>query len=482
MDRHLRRAMAAMVAACVVAHTAAAWGPNTQRAVVTTAMHVLSKEGVVQIARLAPEIEDGASASTETIQKVHPVFTADPLRAIETELRLLSAVRGTSVDPYFAYRLGLLGALVSQVSAPLAGEPSVYRTQYYLDVDNNLQQVPLKTSLRKTVDVVPYLDRVRMLANVRRDLLLKDYQVGVGFAGIARSSLAEETSRSIEAVADIWFTLITGPSFQAAVSEEQVRGYVVDSLAFYVARRNEAEINSNYTRLSKLASKTPAMARSMGDIFYEGGLYERAIGEYELVLTHEPGQREILDKIASYYVRVGDQLASAKRLEQAEEAYARAAKTDPMHSNAEMKRLDMEAQITKRNARQETARRQIEEAAQLLTDAEQHAMTGQHAEAIRALHDAESTYRMITDEFPAESYAATSGLADIAMRLRDLTNSLIQNAQALSGSGAALDVRKLADASTRSIDEAALRALNAQKLVTELERLKEDVRPSLEFQ
>jgi tetratricopeptide (TPR) repeat protein len=409
MSKH--KVVAILLAAAVagiLAPQAWAWGPKTQQAVVTTAMHVLSKEGVVQITRLSREVAEGATASADEMEKIHPTYNAAPVRAVETELRLLSAVRGQSVDPYFAHRLGLLGALISQITAPLSDEPSIYRTEYYADVDQNLQQVPLTTGQRKTVDVAPYLERVRARSNTRRDLLLKDYQAGIGFLGVARSSLAEEASRSVEAVADIWYTLLTGPSYQSAVSEEQVQKYVGDAMEYYVRRGNEAEIDANYGRLSKLTPKTPVFARRLGDIFYDGGLYERAILEYDVVLLHEPGQREILERIATYYVKVGDQFAAAKRLEQAEEAYGRAAKVDPLHVDAEMKRLDMEEQIGQRDARQETARRAIEEAGQLQTDAEQLALKGGHADAIGLLRQAEEKYQTVTSEFMVELQAANT--------------------------------------------------------------------------
>lgn len=483
MSRHTMKILAAaVVLGLAVMAPAWAWGPKTQQAVVTTAMHVLNKEGVVQIARLSREIADGARASAESMDKIHPTFKADPIRAVETELRLLSAVRGQSVDPYFAHRLGLLGALISQVTAPLADEPSIYRREYYEDVDQNLQQVPLKAGQRQTVDVVPYLQRMRALANVRRDLLLKDYQAGVGFLGVARSSLPEETSRSVEAVADIWYTLLTGPSYQTAVSVEQIQKYVADAMEFYVGRGNTAEIDANYSRLSQLTTKTPVFARRLGDIFYDGGLYERAIEEYNVVLAHEPGQREILDRIATYYVKVGDQFAEAKRLEQAKEAYGRAAKVDPLHVDAEMKRLSMEEQIAQRDARQETARRTLEEAGRLQTEAEQLALKGRHADAIRLLHQAEARYRTVTGEFIGELQAANTGLTTVSMRLNELTGQLIQNAQSLSGSGAALDMQKLAEASAKTIDESGLKALAAQELAEELARVKEQMRPALEYQ
>lgn len=481
MRRQKAYLLVALLGGVLAVRPAAGWGPKTQEAVVTTALHVLNKEGVVRIARLAPEVQQGASAPAKMVQEIYPTFSNDPLHSIETEIRLLSAVRGSSVDPYLAYRLGLLGALVSRVSAPLAGEPSIYRTEYYKDVDQNIEQVSLKSSQRKTVDVIPYLERVRMLANVRRDLLLKDYQAGIGWLGVARSSLAEEASRSVEAIADIWYTILTGPSRQAAVSVEEVQKYVANALTYYVVRGNEAEIDANYARLAKLTTKTTEFARRLGDIFYEGGLYERAIKEYEIVLSHEPGQRDILEKIAAYYVKVGDGFAEAKRLEQAREAYARAAKVDPLYSNAEVKRIEIETRINQRNARQETARRLIKEAEELQTEAEQLAMKGRHADAIGLLHEAEAKYKAVTTEFMPEYKTADSGLNTIAIKLGRLTNDLIQNAQSLSGSGAALDAERLAEAQTREIDQTALKALNVKQLNAELEQVKRNLGPVLEF-
>jgi len=118
----------------------------------------------------------------------------------------------------------------------------------------------------------------------------------------------------------------------------------------------------------------------------------------------------------------------------------------------------------------------------LQTDAEQLAMKGRHADAIAKLHEAEATYKQVTVEFMEQLQAANTGLSNIVMRLKDLTGQLIQNAQSLSGSGAALDVQKLAEASTKVIDEAGLKALSAQELAQELARVKDQMRPALEYQ
>ena len=54
----------------------------------------------------------------------------DSIRAIETQMVLLQAVRGSSIDAYYAFRLGVLGKLVARRhDPPWEGEQA---PEYYL--------------------------------------------------------------------------------------------------------------------------------------------------------------------------------------------------------------------------------------------------------------------------------------------------------------------------------------------------------------
>jgi len=442
-------------------------------------MHVLTKEGVVQLSRLDREIREGATASPDAIRKVFPGLETGSQRAIETEMHLLSAMRGRQVDPYLGYRLGLLGGVVAGVTAPLATEAAGVRNRYYDDVDRNIGQVTLKYGVRKFVDPEVYFTRVRQLAEARTPLIIKDYQEGLGFEGVAKAMLPEGSSRSVDAVADVWATILTGTAVNVGISQAQTFDFIVNAMAYYVGRGNLKEIDGNYARLTEQVTVTPDLAKRIGDMFYDAGFYERAIEEYQIVLAANPSERDVTRRIADYYVKVGEEAVTAGRLQQAYEAFAKAAQADPLHSNAEARRLEVQSLIAQRDARLESARKLIEEAAQYQTQAEQLGMQRKHTEAMDLLKKAGACYEEITDEFPTEYQAAHAGLTNVEIRIREMKTALIENAQDLTGTSLGREVRLLAAGQAAKVDEQALRALASKQLDKELIALRQQYKAVL---
>jgi hypothetical protein len=217
---------------------AGAWGPAARQAIVSTAMHVISKEGPVRLNKLDKEVMAGITAPPEVVAAIFPGLTTNPLRAVEAEMNLLAGARGSAVEPYLAFRLGALGTIVADMTGPLATSNSPYRKQYFADADASIGRMTLMASERKTVDPVTYFTRVQGLANAHRDMILKDYQEGAGFNGLAKAALSEDASRSVDAVADVWATILTGTAVHAGISEAQMREYVVSAMDFYVKRMN----------------------------------------------------------------------------------------------------------------------------------------------------------------------------------------------------------------------------------------------------
>ncbi|NIA12707.1 MAG: hypothetical protein GWP08_01410 [Nitrospiraceae bacterium] len=480
--KRLLTALLTAGAAIVLTPAAHAWNPRTQEAVVITAVHVLSKESVMKLDKLEADVARGASAPMEDVRKIYPGLDTGRLRAIESEMSLLRAVRGRMIDPYFAYRLGMLGRLVAAYSAPLALDSSVYRDRYYADVAANIRQVPLKLERRRLVDPAPYFERMRRMADTRGDLIVQDYRDGLGFAGVARAALSDDYSRSVNAVADVWYTVVTGGALNAGVSDDQFHDYVANAIAYYVKRGNLNEIENSYRRLSELTPITPDLAKRIGDMFYDAGFYERAITEYSIVLLAEPARRDVVERIARYHMQVGEKMLADGQLQEAHDAFARALQVDPLHLEAEAKRLEAERLIADRDARLQAARRSIEEAADLEMRAEQATLRNRFADAVDALKKAAGLYDGVTDEFPAEYRAASTGLTNIDLRLRDLKSQLIQNAQSFSGAGSVFGMQQLALKDTRQYDREALHTLATKELVAEIGRLKEEYRTKVRFQ
>src|SRR5688500_15464358 len=128
----MRKRVYVLVALSLLGAAAAhGWGPRTQLTIVSSAANLITKETGVALNRMDSELNAGAMVPYETLSAQYPELPDNPVPAIEAEMYLLQAVRGERVDPYFAYRLGILGKLVAEATAPLRAVSATYRNLYY---------------------------------------------------------------------------------------------------------------------------------------------------------------------------------------------------------------------------------------------------------------------------------------------------------------------------------------------------------------
>lgn len=469
----------ALLLAGTLAWPAGAWGPSTQNAIVTTALHLISKEANIPLDRLQKDLQAGASLSMDMVSKLYPFLASSAIGAIESEMILLQAVQGDRVDPYFAYRLGVLGKLVAEVTAPLAEAEIRYRNLYYADVEGQIRNVALKSSPRQVVDPPIYLPRVIAEAASRDDVIEREYQDGTGFEGVARALLPQDASRSVNAVADVWFTILSGRGPKGNVSDSQLRRYVEEAYSFYIARENTAEIEAVSPRLDALTPKTPDLQVRIGDMFFDAKLFDRAMDEYRAVLRAAPDRRDVVEKMSAYYVDLGDKALENNRLEEALDAFREALQVNPLHPTAEAQRLTAEGLITARDARLSTNRASIERAQQFETLAEQEALKNRYAEAIALLRQAGAAYDEVTDEFPAEHQRRMRGMNNLRFRIDELKKEIMANAQVFSGTGFVLDARNLARRGDPGLSEEALKTLVRREFENEMKKLEERMAPAL---
>ncbi|HIJ66156.1 MAG TPA: hypothetical protein HPP77_09425, partial [Candidatus Hydrogenedentes bacterium] len=207
MRTHVR--LAAVLAVVVPAATAGAWGPRARLAIVDTATHILAREERIPLNNLERSILDGASVPAGALTTLCPHAETDPIRAIEAEMGLLQRMYRGRVDPYLAFRLGVLGKLVAQVSAPMATAGATYGNLYYADADTQITGVSLQPSARREVEPLGYFRGVQQAATANDEAIVRDYKRGVGFDGVAKGAFAAHANRSVDAVADVWHTILT---------------------------------------------------------------------------------------------------------------------------------------------------------------------------------------------------------------------------------------------------------------------------------
>lgn len=457
---------------------ALAWGPVTQVAVVSTAVHVLSQNGAIPLMKLGRYVREGARVSDQAQAELFPNFEWDPVGTLQSEMYLLQAVRGDRVDPYYAYRLGLLGKMVARATAPLAGGNPPYRRAYFADVERHIANTEMRMSKRLHVDPQAYFTRVRHEAGARDDTLVKDYQTGIGFSGLARAALSIDASRSVGAVADTWYTVLSSNVAYSNISVSNMRAYSLSALKFYLERENLAEARAMYDHIASMELMTWDIREKVGDMFFEAGLSERAMAEYEAVLAERPGYRPVMEKVALYYEQVGDEALRSQRLESAQEAFTSALAADKLHPNVSRKLLRAESLIVARDGRLAETRSAIHAARDLEMKAEGEALDRNFARAVVHFREAEEQYRLATEEFADEAKQATLGLRNVSLRMKELKGELIRNAQSLSGSGFARDARRLAHAA-QDVNEEALKALLKSEFRDAVRGLEEELRSTL---
>jgi tetratricopeptide (TPR) repeat protein len=465
--------LTAVALALLAAFPAAAWGPRTQAAIVSTAMNLLSKNGDAPLIRLSSEIKAGAAVSVSDIELSYPDLANNPLQAVESEMALLAAMRQSRVDAYYAYRMGVLGKVVAMITSPMRGAQINYRNQYNEDSDKAINGVQLRQAPRKEVDPRTYFQRVFLEAQASEEMILKQYQDGMGFKGVAASTFPIDASRSVAAVCDVWWTVLSSRTVPGGVSEVQMQRYVLEAYAFFIGRRNEKEIDLANAQYGALAPITPDMRAKIGDLLLESGFQDRAIREYEAVMAAAPDRRDVVQKVSDFYVAKGDAALQENKLEEARADFEKAAKANPLHGSAESKRLQAENLILERDGRLAAQQAAIQSANDMRDLAEQEAQKNRYAEAIALLGQAEAAYKEVTEEFPNEFQQRTRGERDVQNRTGQFKEALTANASSYSGTGSATDPRELVAAGSKGLEQDALRQIVKNQLKLEMDKLSE---------
>jgi tetratricopeptide (TPR) repeat protein len=438
---------------------AAAWGPKTQLAISSAALHLISKEGNLPLSKMADSVRRGAMESQATITALYPDMQSGPIQAIETEIVLLKSMRGDKLDNYFAYRMGLLGKLVAQITAPMAEANPTYRNLYYTDVERVIESTSVTNLPAKSVDSADYFARCLAEANANNDVIEREYESGIGIGGVAKSLLGADTSRSARAVADVWATILTAAEVTGNVAPDRMREYCLHAMRFYIDRDVAAAMAAAEVRYEKLVAPDANYLVALGDAYFGAGYNDQAIGKYKAALQLAPERRDVANKISDFYMAKGAADLENGQLEAAEDAFAAALASNPLHNSAEGSRLQVARMIEDRDARLAANQAALDRAAELERLADEEALRKRAAEAIDLLRGAESAYMEVTDEFPLELSLRERGLGALRIRVQELKQQIMVNAENFSGTGYVQDVPRLVQTHGTGLDEAGLKSL-----------------------
>ncbi len=416
-----------------------AWGPRAQRAISGAAIQVIrrtfSDAFKVGDSNYSDDVFAGAVAGPSVLNKNKPFCSqAEALVAMENEIVLLREVRRFGVGSYFSYRMGALGALMSDLMLPNALGATTPQ-----DVGVN-EKMAADIEARVVNYSYTPLEKYRTL--IRNPRMYVDKMQGRYFS-YNQQVIIDDYTKSIEATADAWFSVLT-MSPEATIitpSRASVTWYLVDEIQYLLEqKKNYNQAVKAYDNFEKTNPGIPEAFEAVGDLFYAQDslqAQERGVREWRVAFeTDGADRRRIGRKLAEHYIKVGNALlekgtapgAADEDLPNALNAFTSALEFDQTSSIAASRIKETNAAVMERKERREMNMNFVATAEKVMVQAQKTRAEGDYGTAIATYERAKGLFEAVTDEFPEQSNAAKESIKTIDREITDMINEVLDSA------------------------------------------------------
>jgi tetratricopeptide (TPR) repeat protein len=453
MHRCLCLFLLAVVA--VAALPARAWDGRGQRAIAAMAMQVVKndygyafKPGDLNFEQ---DVLRGATDGWKVLEGTVPLGNdAETVQAVATEIQLLRDIRNYGITPYFAYRMGVLSALVADVMLPYgfawSEQDQAIKRQMERDIAANLDKYGFTVTQRQREFIrAPkdyFTSRRAFVADDRR-IIANDYRGGKGYNGFLKDGGPAYFSRAVEAVADAWHTVLRreGDPSVLSASRRALTWYFVDETAYLLQEKRDLPLaRAAYANFEKVNPGLPEAYEKLGDLYYAFGTPDAivaAVREWRNAFDlGGPERNRVGAKLAGHFMREGKRYLERARSPQAEKNDLENALRN-FETQLEYERTSQEAaaliqetnvEIKERNARFELTLNIIANAEAVVQDAERQKLKGDYAYAINTYDQAITLYEAVGDEFKDQFKLAQDTIAQLKRTINDTVGEVIDKA------------------------------------------------------
>ena len=444
-----------------------AWGPRAIQGIARTTARVLPPELGPTLRDYEDDVVSGASIAEADLLNRFPHYRLeDPILIVDAEIDLLRAAMEQGVSPYLAYRMGVLGQFVAAMNQPFFIAPGSradarLKKRYEADADAFAGDIPYKSAKRQyIVDVRAYFQERRGYLADAEALIASDYDADLGFKGYGRRSLDVHFSNAINAVADVWYTVLgeqTVPT-RAATEAISLRDYYVDAIGFYLKRGDDERAGAAFTFLDSAGALDSDTLKKAADEYYENARYARAISMYRTVLEGSPRRTDVRKRISDYFFSEGLALLEQRKYEEAERAFDEVLSNDMGRGDAREKKLEAARLLAERTERFALTQRRVDDAKRSAGDAARAEAQRKFAEAVALYRNASNMYRQVSEEFEDEYLAAAGAARQIEAKIERLKDQLVEEVRALQYGAVKEQAREVIQGSS----EQALRAFSTR--------------------
>ncbi len=454
MKRQMWKAgVAAMALGAFVAWEAVAWGPEAQRAMTNQAIQMIRRAHNdafrADNTYYGRDVLLGAAAGTAALRDAGTFMTdAEAIRIVEEEIMLLRAAMEYGKGSYFAYRMGALSSLVSDLMLPFGVPSNQAEAELHeaivTDLEDNLRRLVYRRAQggpQVVHNAEEYFREQRAFRDNARQIIRAEYQRGDGFAGYVGNAANQYFSTGINAVVDVWHTVLRqqDPMTSAPPRRSDLAWYFVYEIEYHLlARSSQRHAERAYTNFEVVNPNLLAAHEAIGDAFYAFGAQERAVREWERALNATGGERRrVVEKLSRHYLDNGrDALAQAQTategrdaaLSEAEQAFRRALEYDRLSDEAEELLTETNALIREREEQRRMVTSIMSGGESVFQQARQSAQQGDFGTAFAAYYRSRDLFESVDDAFPEQYQTAQNRLRTINTEVRRTVNQILDAA------------------------------------------------------
>ncbi|MCC6142183.1 MAG: hypothetical protein IT368_00095, partial [Candidatus Hydrogenedentes bacterium] len=433
--------------ATVLAVPAFAWGPNAQQAITFAALQLSQRFNPVGLRQYDKDTLRGSEDGQAVMQDLFPIKNhAQAIEAVGREIQLLRGVREYGMGSYFAYRMGVLSAGVSDVILPFgyAFTPDEEKLQEKIEADieryvkqyDYVSELTERTFIRYTR--LYFENQGNFLPDAMR-IVEDDYRRGSGYQGYLQKAAPAYFIRSVDAVADAWFTVLrTAPDVgDVPPSKPQLAWYFVREIEYLLREKdNFRQAMETYENFERVNANIMETYEKLGDLFYRYGdetanaqSVDRGVREWRKAFDlGGPGRERVATKLASHFLQEGkvhlekgtQRGATETDLPNALRAFEQALEYDRGSDEAALFMRVWNIAIKRREEQFNMNMNIISTADRVREEAERAFTAGNFGGAITTYEQAASLYSTVDDMFPQLATQAEESRRDLEKKTRDV--------------------------------------------------------------
>lgn len=313
-------ALALLLGLALDAH---AWGPRASQSICLMAMQVL-KQDYSEVfgsdhANLEREVLRGAATGPDLLRGIEPM--QDPAAVQQTvgqQIQLLRDASDFGVSEYFAYRLGVLGALTADIIVPYGfawtPEGQMIQAQMNADLEEHLNEysyVQRKRGRAFVMNPAAYFSKQRTFYDEDKKIIRQDYLQGRGYDGFLSNGGENYFSRATDAVIDVWYSVLTRktPVREVSTSPEVLKWYFVREVEFFLTNLAFEKAERSYGNFASIQVEIPEAYEYLGEQYYGFGSTEsiqRGIEEWRKAYDGGGAVRSrVAKRLLAHYIREG---------------------------------------------------------------------------------------------------------------------------------------------------------------------------------